>query len=378
VEVNGKIKPEGHRLHDLKFTVATRMLDHISGGMYSKYPKAISELVVNGYDADANYVTVDIKAGSGLIPEEKLARAVFGDKWEGKIVIQDNGEGMDEQDIREGYMFLGSAQKRATARTPIYHRLPIGNKGIGKLAGFGIAKRMEIRTVKNGKAFEFCLDRDELEKAERMGKLKEPILDRALMPLTEFDAKGQTNGTMVTLRKLRPECGRIDVDKVIAHLAQELPLGKNFKVIVNGRPCESKDIPAQRKVLVDHEDPVCGRIVGEVIVAKKMRQRPGVFTTVRSRVIGEPSLFGLSPTAFTYHVGDLIAGSVEVASFDPEDKTDEMPVIKTDREGFIETHPKYVAYSDYMSKLLTGICREEEKKHEEKQETEKKQRLMRL
>ncbi|MFQ6122721.1 MAG: ATP-binding protein, partial [Dehalococcoidales bacterium] len=231
--MSGRKRPKGHRLHDLKFTVATRMLDHIGVSMYSKYPKAIAELVVNSYDADANYVTVDIKSGSGLAPEEKLVRAVFVDKWEDKIVIQDNGEGMDEQDIREGYMFLGSEQKRATKRTPVFHRLPIGNKGIGKLAGFGIAKRIEVRTVKNGKTFEFYLDRDELEKAERMGKLKEPILDRASMQLKEFIVKGESSGTTVTLKKLRPECSRIDVDKVIAHIANELPLGKDFRVVVN-------------------------------------------------------------------------------------------------------------------------------------------------
>jgi len=355
--MNKKEKSEGRRLRDLKFTVATRMLDHYSVSMYSKYPKAIGELVVNGYDADANYVSVNIQPAQD------------------RIIIEDNGGGMDEQDIREGYMFLASEQKRATPRTPVYHRLPIGNKGIGKLAGFGIAKRIEVRTIKNGKAFEFCLDRDELGRTERMGKLKESILDRALMELKEFDAKGQTNGTTVTLRKLRPECGRIDVDKVIAHLAHELPLGKDFRIIVNSHPCEPKDIPARRKIPIDHEDPACGRIVGEILVATKMLKKPGVFTTVRGRVVGEPSLFGLSPTSFTYHIGDLIAGSIEVASFDPEDRTDETSVLKTDREGFVETHPKYIAYSNYMSKVLMDICREEEKKHQAKVEAEKKEKV---
>jgi len=355
--MNGGKNSAGHKLRDLKFTVATRMLDHMSLSMYSKYPKAIGELVVNGYDADANYVSVSIQATKD------------------KIVIEDNGKGMDEQNIREAYMFLGSGQKRATARTAIYHRLPIGNKGIGKLAGFGIARRIEVKTIKNGKAFEFCVDRDELERGERMGKLKESILDKASMELKEFDARSQPSGTTVTLRKIRPECGRIDVDKVIAHLAHELPLGEKFKVVVNNHRCEPKDIPARRKIPIDHTDPTCGHIVGEIIVATKMLKKPGVFTTVRGRVVGEPSLFGLSTTSFTYHVGDLIAGSVEVANFDPEDGTDDVPIVKTDREGFVETHPKYEAYSGYMSKLLTEICREEEKKHQAKEEAEKKAKV---
>jgi hypothetical protein len=106
-----------------------------------------------------------------------------------------------------------------------------------------------------------------------------------------------------------------------------------------------------------------------------MLKKPGVFTTVRGRAVGEPSLFDLSPTSFTYHIGDLIAGSIEVASFDPEDRTDEMSVIKTDREGFVETHPKYIAYSNYMSKVLTDICREEEKKHQTEVAAEKKAKV---
>jgi len=354
---NGSKLSNGRRLRDLKFVVATQMLDHIGVSMYSKYPKAIGELVVNGYDADANYVVVDIRPN------------------EDRIIIEDNGEGMNERDIREGYMFLGSGQKRAVARTPIYHRLPIGNKGIGKLAGFGIARRIEVKTIKDVTALEFCLDRDELENAQRMGKLHEPILDRAPMQLKEFDAKGLSNGTTVVLRKLRPECGKIEVDKVIAHLAHELPLGMNFRVVVNGQVCEPKHVPASRRIPIDHEDPVYGRVVGEIIVAKKMLSKPGVFTTVRGRVVGEPTLFNLSPASFTYHIGDLITGSIEVAGFDPEDKIDAMPVIKTDREGFIETHPKYIAYSNYMTRVLTDIYREEEKKRQARKEAEKRAKV---
>lgn len=350
-------RSHSHALKDLKFIVATRMLDHIGVSMYSKYPKAIGELVVNGYDADANYVSVQIKPS------------------EDKIIVEDNGEGMDEQDIREGYMFLGSGQKRAVKRTAIYNRLPIGNKGIGKLAGFGIARRIEVKTTKNGKTFKFHLDRDELEDTERMGKLKEAVLDRASMKLTEHETKDIGNGTIVVLRKLRPECGKLETDKVIAHLAHELPLGSNFQVVVNGLICAPKHIPASRTISINHEDPVCGRVIGDIMVVKKMLAKPGVFTTVRGRVVGEPSLFSLSSTSFTYHVGDLITGSIEVAGFDPEDKSDDMPVIKTDREGFVETHPKFVAYSNYMTRVLMDICREEEKKRQVIKENEKKAKV---
>ena len=43
-------------------------------------------------------------------------------------------------------------------------------------------------------------------------------------------------------------------------------------------------------------------------------------------------------------------------------RVDDISIIKTDREGFIESHPKYQAYYNYMTNRLTAICREEEKK----------------
>jgi len=370
-----KNRTESRRLKDVKFTVATRLLDQIGGGMYSKYTKAISELVVNGYDADANSVTVDIKVRKRSHPSQGSFYKIFEHETEDRVVIRDNGEGMDEQDIREAYFFLGSGQKRTRQRTPIYHRLPIGNKGIGKLAGFGMAKRIEVTTVKNEKRFEFFLDRDELDSTEKMGKLSESVLDRAPIQLKESSAKGESPGTILTIRKIRPECGKIDEGSLMGYLAHELPLSQDFKILVNGRPCTPIHIPAIRRINIDYNDPTFGQINGEIIVAKSMLKNPGVLTTVRGRIVGNPSLFGLTPTSFTYHVGDLISGTVEVESFDPPDSTDEISVIKTDREGFIESHPKYAAYYNYMTERLTEICKDEEKKHQAKADAEKKAKV---
>src|SRR5947199_6975573 len=93
-------------LAPIKFRPVPRLLDHIGLAMYSNFNKAIAELVVNGYDADATHVQVEIK------PNE--------------IVINDNGTGMNENDIRNSYMMLGSDQKRNVKRTSRFNRLPIG------------------------------------------------------------------------------------------------------------------------------------------------------------------------------------------------------------------------------------------------------------
>lgn len=336
------------RLEPLKLTPVPRLLDHVGLAMYSKYPKAIGELVVNGYDADATKVEINIKMN--------------------RITIKDDGSGMDESDIREGYMLLGSDQKRRVKRTPRFERLPIGNKGIGKLAGLGIAKRIEVITAKDGREYKFTIDRDKIEKAG--------ILEKALYEFTVSDSPDKPSGTVVILTKILPHV-KIETAKLRGYLAMEIPQDYDFRIFVNNSPCIRTDIPAKRKIKVDHIIELCGHIKGEIIVAKKSFSSipAGVLTTVRGRVVGKPSLFDINRGSHKYHHAELITGTVEVTSFDPEDEPDAIPVIQTNREGFIEDHPKYRAYHKFMRDLLIQICKEEEKKYNEKREAEKKAKV---
>jgi len=339
------------KLKPLKLVPVPRLLDHIGLAMYSKFTKAIGELVVNGYDADATRVDVDINSN--------------------EVIIKDNGSGMDEQNIRDNYMLLGADTKRVEKRTKKFGRLPIGNKGIGKLAGLGIANKMEIISVKDSKEYSFSIDRGELKKVK---SLDEAIFDDFIAK----SAQGRENGTTIRLTKLQPHI-KINTDLLRSSLARDLPLDSNFKIYVNGQICTRKDIPAKRKIKVSANVPGCGRIFGEIIVAKKTFSSisAGVVTTVRGRAVGKPNLFGIykSKHRFYHSLAQLITGSVEVPSFDPEEDGDERPVIQTDREGFVEDHPKYRAYYKYMSDLILQICKEEEDEFDKKVNAEKKAKI---
>jgi hypothetical protein len=330
-------------LPPIKFRPVPRLLDHIGLAMYSNFNKAIAELVVNGYDADATQVAVEISAN--------------------KIVIRDDGAGMSEDDIRNSYMMLGSDQKRSIKRTVQFNRLPIGNKGIGKLAGLGIARKISVTTTKDGLTLGYDIDRDELEKSR--------TIEDSRHDLRVIDNDGILSGTTILLSKIMPHV-KIDVPQLRGYLAREIPQDRNFHITVNGEKCLRKDIPAKRKIPIDVADDICGRVVGEIIVAKKVLTNiaPGILTTVRGRVVGEPSLFDLNSGPHKYHYGFLLTGQVEVPSFDPEDEVDLVPVIATDREGFNRNHPKYRAYHKLMTDLLVKICRQEEKEAESKRQKE--------
>jgi hypothetical protein len=338
------------KLKPLKLVAVPRLLDHIGLAMYSKFTKAIGELVVNGYDADATMVDIEVK------PDE--------------IVIKDDGSGMDEEGIREGYMLLGADVKRRVKKTPKFGRLPVGNKGIGKLAGLGIANKISVITRKGGKEYSFSIDREELKKVKT---LEDAVFDDFVVKDTD-----KPNGTSVVLTKIFPHV-KIDIENLRGSLARDLPHDINFKIFVNGQQCTRKDIPAKRKIPVNVVVPGCGKIFGEIIVAKKIftSMSPGVITTVRGRAVGKPSLFDIykSKHRFYHSLAQLITGSVEVPSFDPEEESEERPVIQTDREGFVEDHPKYIAYHKYMTDLLLQICKEEEDEFNKKTEAEKEAKV---
>lgn len=335
----------------LKFRASTNLLDLLGVQMYSSVPKAISELVVNGYDADATYV---------IVTDEVK-----------QIIVEDNGDAMDEQAIRNQYMFLGSGHKRSQQFTPKLHRRPIGAKGIGKLAGLGVARRIEIETWRDGVSYRWVIDRDDMEEPALQGAAHDATLDRALIPfrLDKTDRLG--SGTRVVLTRLRPEV-HYDVKKLRQHLAQELPLSSTFQVVVDGQKLRRSDTPG-KAYPIRHNDPVCGVIEGKIVVARKRVQPPGVVSTVRGRAVGGPSFFDLDVSARRYHSTDFITGQVECGGLDPDDGT--YSAIKTDREGFTLNHPRYIAFAKFMTAEIYRITKQIEDEADRRHDDERREKL---
>src|SRR5258705_1863821 len=108
-----------------KLTIDLATLNHLGIGLYSNIPAVLSEVVANAWDADASAVDIDINPTAGV------------------IVVKDDGWGMTEAEINARFLKVGY-RKRAdkTAKIP-KGRLPMGRKGIGKLALFSIANSIE-------------------------------------------------------------------------------------------------------------------------------------------------------------------------------------------------------------------------------------------
>lgn len=81
------------------------------------------ELVKNAYDADASFCTL------------KTAKHV--------IHIEDDGDGMTEQDIVQGWLLIGGSKKDAKEPTGL-GRVPVGNKGLGRLAALRLGRKCTL------------------------------------------------------------------------------------------------------------------------------------------------------------------------------------------------------------------------------------------
>jgi C4-dicarboxylate-specific signal transduction histidine kinase len=96
-----------------------------------KPEQGIVELVKNSYDADARTCEVEL----------------IDTKTEGgEVRISDDGIGMDEGDIRDGFFVIGHSRKAEIDYTEKYDRRVAGDKGIGRLAALRLGTVVTIRT----------------------------------------------------------------------------------------------------------------------------------------------------------------------------------------------------------------------------------------
>ena len=118
--------------------------------MYSTLPPVIGELVSNAWDADAEEVKI------------VLPTTAFSDQSE--IIIEDNGDGMTDEEVRNAYLIIGRDRRQAEGKQQTAKGRPImGRKGIGKFSAFGIAGEIEIETVSKGQNSRFIMNINELQ-----------------------------------------------------------------------------------------------------------------------------------------------------------------------------------------------------------------------
>jgi hypothetical protein len=318
----------------MKFKVLPRLLDHFGIAMYNTVPKAMAELCANAYDADATRVDI-----------------AYSDA---EIAIQDDGAGMRTDDLENDYLELGRDRREDEdegGETTASGRPVIGNKGIGKLAGFGIAQKMTVRTWRDGIETTITLDREQLDKVDDLESFE-------IVPTTRKVPK-KGHGTEVKLSGLLDDIVLVDEEKLRAYLARHLPSRKDWAIFVNETECKPEDIPG-KKFTFNETVKGHGKVKGYYIVATDRRSlEPGFAIRVRDRIVQDTSLFGLNQQTHGYFNLVRIVGEIEPDFIDAvegaQSRRDKF-VINTARSGFNPEDPAVQALEEFARKKLETIA----------------------
>ncbi|MBO6864177.1 MAG: sensor histidine kinase [Alphaproteobacteria bacterium] len=159
---------------------------------------AVFELVKNAYDADASYAYVSI---------EEL------DSDDPYILVEDDGDGMDEVILVNKWLEIGNdhreKQRKARNRTARFGRLPLGEKGLGRIACHKLGNVIEITTKQKGKPeYYMRIVWDELLENEYLSDTRVEIVERRK---PEVFSRDQPNGTQIIISELKSEWPRGEV-----------------------------------------------------------------------------------------------------------------------------------------------------------------------
>ena len=122
----------------LTLRFAHNVIEHLGLKLYQNKPtNVLAELVSNSWDAMASNAFIDLEVSEQGVPEA--------------IGVYDDGRGMSKQELITNYLVVGQPKPRPTqAAGEPGARYPMGRKGIGKLAPFGIARVVHVITVQRG------------------------------------------------------------------------------------------------------------------------------------------------------------------------------------------------------------------------------------
>jgi len=166
----------------LKLIIQPRIIDHLGIKMYQKPVDVISEFVANAWDADSDIVEINLQKDI--------------------ITITDKGCGMTFEECQNYYLTVGRDRRKDTGKeyTEEKKRPILGRKGIGKFAGFGIAKTVITDTTSKttGERTKFEMDiKSIIEHDLRNEKEKDiKVIDYS----SPDENKKKFCGTIVTLK----------------------------------------------------------------------------------------------------------------------------------------------------------------------------------
>jgi hypothetical protein len=274
------------------FQVDPRLAQLLGSG-YRSSEEALRELVDNAWDADAANVSISLPSVIDTSP----------------IVIEDDGTGMTEQELRHDYLRIARDRRSAKGeRTPSGRRVK-GRKGIGKFAGLMAAQEMKLETWAGGSKTSVTLTEADLVRASEVTNDLESI---DLPISTEKDAK-KRHGTRITLSSLTQRFEVPSPELLRSLLVRDYGREDSFIITVNDVRVALHDVPG-KKFEETFELAGAGLVKVRFTVSDegKSVKHGGLSLRVGGKLVGRPMALGLDEEdAFPPQLIKRVYGEIE-------------------------------------------------------------------
>lgn len=333
----------------LQFDIHT--IEHLGVQMYKTLPPVLSELISNSYDADASSVVI-----------------VFDDSSNNKnIMVTDDGLGMTFDELNNSFLKIGRNRRKDSEEVTPKGRKVTGRKGLGKLAIFGIANEIEVRTVKNNLKNVFIMNLQEILSTDKEYNPKILIQNEKTDDLT---------GTTIILRDIQRKSA-FDIEDIKASISKRFNFeDKEFCIELQKSGVESQRITSDTKWeyitpqfewefpeddISEDQYALSKGITGKIISTEKPlgEHQNGIFLYARGKLVNSNDFFGLkTTTSFAYN---YFTGFINVDFIDDYDKD----MITTNRDGLTWENEELDSLKQWLKDQLFNIAREWRIKREE-------------
>ncbi len=207
----------------LTLIIQPRVIDHLGIKMYQKPVDVISEFVANAWDADSEIVEITLEKDT--------------------ITVKDGGCGMTFEECQTHYLTVARDRRKETGKehSSEKSRPILGRKGIGKFAGFGIAKIITINTTskETGEKTIFEMDINSIIEHDSRNKAKKNI--KVVDYSSTNEERKKTHGTIVTLKEVNIDVSTNAINEFKSELSRRFLLPQfydDFTVKIN-----AEDLP---------------------------------------------------------------------------------------------------------------------------------------
>ncbi|MDE6569974.1 MAG: ATP-binding protein [Alistipes sp.] len=183
---------------NIGFTVDAGLIQRLGYELVGRAETAVSELIKNAYDADASVVDVEF---------------INTTEPRGTLIITDNGAGMSQEQLLNGFMRISSTDKIHNPISAKYHRAKAGRKGIGRFATQRLGEKLTIitQTLNDDMALRLSIDWNQYE-ADR-------DITAITFPLVSVE-KERNEGTTLIIDNLREGWSNAAINRVYRYIIE--------------------------------------------------------------------------------------------------------------------------------------------------------------